>query len=104
MLKLGGFSYLKICWKFYGEATPPKTNMTSWNIHQVEDAFPIEDGDFPACHVSFRRWKLCMFFFLCASSPLMGIGGSIPLLKGNPSHIPLAAELQLLMGKCVLEE
>ena len=43
-------------------------------------------------------------FSLCASSPLMGIGGSIPLLKGNPSHIPLASELQLPRGKCVLEE
>ena len=43
-------------------------------------------------------------FSLCASSPLMDVGGSIPLLRGNPSHIPLAAELQLPRGKCVLEE
>ena len=27
----------------------------------VEDVFPIEDGDFPASHVSFRegKWKIC---------------------------------------------
>ena len=34
--------------------TPRKTNMTMEKTTMNEDVFPIENGDFPACHVSFQ--------------------------------------------------
>ena len=34
--------------------TPPKTNMTGWNSINEDVVFPIEQGDFPASHVSFQ--------------------------------------------------
>ena len=47
---------------------PPKTNMAMGKSTMNEDVFPVENGDFPASHVSFRE---CRFSVASCSPPVM---------------------------------